>query len=244
MRQIHDAIFVQAEVHRAAPILRRGGGNDVVFAVVLLFHESDHEIRGGAQKGIDPFQKLLVECVEVLPPEALHGPGRLADFVTPGRRRVRHHLAGHRVGGVREESAGHAEFLPARSSGPWAAGFRPVPRREDSGPRGCWKRLPRRPAGCCSSCGSRRARRCRSCRSSSCRTGPAPPCPPAGSRPENTGCGTRSSPVPGPRTRPPSATRNPSSLFPFPAEVASRGFAPGAPPRSWQRRRCPRGREA
>ena len=111
-RQVHDAIFVQAEVHRAAPILGRGGGSDVVFAVGLLLHESDHKIGGGAEKGIDPFQELLVERVEVLPPEALHGPGRLADFVTPGRRRVRHHLARHRVGGVREEGARQAEFLP------------------------------------------------------------------------------------------------------------------------------------
>ena len=74
--------------------------------------------------------------------------------------------------------------FPARSCGPGEEDSRRAPHKEGSGRHGCWRRLPRKSAGCCSSCDSRRARPCRSCRWSSSQTAPARPCPHAGSTQE------------------------------------------------------------
>ncbi len=84
----------------------------MILPVRLLLHEGDNEVRRGAQQRIDAAQKILVERVQVLPPQALHGPRRFAHFVTPRRRRISHHLAGHGISRVREKRSRHFHLLP------------------------------------------------------------------------------------------------------------------------------------
>ena len=83
----------------------------MVLAIVTLFCIGRYKARGGAQHRIHPAQIIGVLGVKVLPPQALDRPWSLADLVAPGRDRIRHHLTGRRIGGVREVGARQIEFL-------------------------------------------------------------------------------------------------------------------------------------
>ena len=109
--QVHDAVLVQPHIDREPPVLWRHGGHDVVAAVVALLHVGGEKTAGRAQHGIGALEERTILGVQVVPPQALHGPWRFAHLVAPRRHGVRVHLAGHGVGGVEEEGAGQAELV-------------------------------------------------------------------------------------------------------------------------------------
>ena len=110
-RQIDDAILVQPHIHGEAPVLRRHRGNDVVAAVAALLHIGCEEPARRPQHRVSPFEELAILRVQVVPPQALHGPRRFAHLVTPRRHRIRVHFARHRVRRVEEERPRQPEFI-------------------------------------------------------------------------------------------------------------------------------------
>ena len=69
---------------------------------VGALHVGHQKLYGGPDGGDGAgLQKLHVVGVAIVPPQALDGPGRLADFPTPGRYRVGHHIHRGGVGRMR-----------------------------------------------------------------------------------------------------------------------------------------------